>query len=207
MWSYLIFGVLKILFKNFKFKIRGFNSKKIKFKIVLGGINMVEVNEVNIIEQMIYSINNFKDEMVKAMNFIREDVNDLRTNMNDLRTEVKDLRIELKGEINDLRQELRDYKEENNKRWEQNEKRWEENNKRWEENNERWNENNKRWEENNERWNENNKRWEENNKRWIKYEDNRKDDRKFLLDTLTQYDVAISKQIGDPNADKMRKLV
>ena len=140
---------------------------------------MVEINETNMIEKMIYSINDFKDEMVKSMNFIRED--------------IRDLKGELKGEINDLRQELRDYKEENNKRWE-------ENNKRWEENNKRWVENNKRWEENN-------RRWDENNKRWEKYEENRKQDRKELFGILHNYDIAISTQLGDPNAEKMRKIV
>ena len=119
---------------------------------------MVEINETNMIEKMIYSINDFKDEMVKSMNFIRED--------------IRDLKGELKREINDLRQELRDYKEENNKRWE-----------------------------------ENNKRWEENNKRWEEYRENRKNDKKGLLDILTNYDISISQQLGDPNAEKMRKIV
>ena len=108
---------------------------------------MVEINEVNVIERMIYSINDFKDEMVKSMNFIREDIRDL------------------KRDVGDLRQELRDYKEENNKCW------------------------------------------EENNRRWEKYEENRKKDRKELSDILHNYDIAISKQLGDPNAEKMRKIV
>ena len=42
---------------------------------------------------------------------------------------------------------------------------------------------------------------------WKEYEVNRKADRKFLLDTLTKYDLAISKQLGDKNAEKMIKLV
>ena len=112
---------------------------------------MEEINKDKLIEKMIYSINDFKDEMVKSMNYIRED--------------IRELKGELKGEINDLRQELRDYKEENNRRWEENETRWE------------------------------------------KYEINRKEDRKFLLDTLTEYDISISEQLGEPNVDKMRKFV
>ena len=40
-----------------------------------------------------------------------------------------------------------------------------------------------------------------------KEENNRKDDRKFLLDILVQYDIAISQQLGDHNVDKMRKFV
>ena len=48
---------------------------------------------------------------------------------------------------------------------------------------------------------------EENNKKLEKYENNRKDDRKFLLDILVQYDIAISQQLGDHNVDKMRKFV
>lgn len=130
-------------------------------------------------EQILKVINNFQYEMVKSMNYIREDVKDLKE-------DVKDLRVELKGEINDLRTELRDYKEENNRRWDENDKRWEENNRRWEENE---------------------KRWKQNEARWEKYEENRKSDRKFLLDTLTDYDFVISKQLGDPNAEKMRKVV
>ena len=54
---------------------------------------------------------------------------------------------------------------------------------------------------------ENNKRWEENDKLWEKYEANRKEDKKFLLDTLLEYDLSISKQLGDPNVEKMKKIV
>ena len=131
------------------------------YQIILGGINMVEINEANMIERMIYSINDFKDEMVKSMNYIREDIHDL------------------KGEVGNLRQELRDYKEENNKRWEENEKRWEENERRW----------------------------KENTKCWEEYRENRKNDKKALLDILTNYDISISEQLGDPNAEKMRQIV
>ena len=129
---------------------------------------MSQINEANVIEKMIYSINDFKDEMVKSMNYIREDIHDL------------------KGEVGDLRQELRDYKEENNRRWEENDRRWKENTKLWEENK---------------------KLWEENKKSWAEYRENRKNDKKALLDILTNYDISISEQLGDPNAEKMRKIV
>ena len=140
---------------------------------------MEDTNNITVEMQFMLKLNEYQQEIIKSMNYIRGDIYELKG--------------ELKEEINDLRQELRDYKEENNRRWE--------------ENNKRWDENNKRWEENNKRWDENNKCWEENNKRWEKYEANRKDDRKFLLDTLINYDISISTQLGDPNVEKMRKLV
>lgn len=122
-------------------------------------------NETTIAMQFMLKLNEYQQEIIKSMNYIRGDIHELK--------------CELKEEIDDLRKELRDYKEENNKRWEENDRRWDENNKRW----------------------------EENNKRWEKYEANRKDDRKFLLDTLINYDISISTQLGDPNVEKMRKLV
>ena len=70
-----------------------------------------------------------------------------------------------------------------------------------------WQENLRRWERNEKRWEENEKRWKDNDKRWEKYEINRKEDRKFLLETLTCYDISISEQLGDPNVEKMRKIV
>ena len=108
--------------------------------------------------QLMVKINEFQHEIIKAMNYIREDVHELKD--------------ELKGEIKELRQELRDYKEENNRRWD-----------------------------------ENNRRWEENHKKWEQYEANRKEDRKTLLDILTIYDLSISEQIGDPNVNKMKKII
>ena len=119
---------------------------------------MEDTNNTTVAMQFMLKLNEYQQEIIKSMNYIRED--------------IRDLKGELKGEINDLRQELRDYKEENNKRWD-----------------------------------ENDKRWEENNKRWEKYEANRKDDRKFLLDTLINYEISISTQLGDPNVEKMKKLV
>ena len=122
-------------------------------------------NETTIAMQFMLKLNEYQQEIIKSMNYIRGDIHELK--------------CELKEEIDDLRQELRDYKEENNKRWDENDKRWEENEKRW----------------------------EENNKRWEKYEANRKEDNKFIIDTLINYDISISAQLGDSNAEKMRKLV
>ena len=122
---------------------------------------MVEINEANMIERMIYSINDFKDEMVKSINYIREDMSCMRGDIKILSQDVYDL----KGRVTELKSELRDYKEENNRRWEENEKRWE------------------------------------------KYEENRKKDKKELFDILHNYDIAISTMLGDPNAEKMRKII
>lgn len=122
-------------------------------------------NDTTIAMQFMLKLNEYQQEIIKSMNYIRGDIHELK--------------CELKEEINDLRQEMRDYKEENNKRWDENDKRWEENEKRW----------------------------EENNKRWEKYEANRKEDKKFIIDTLINYDISISAQLGDSNAEKMRKLV
>lgn len=122
-------------------------------------------NDTTIAMQFMLKLNEYQQEIIKSMNYIRGDIHELK--------------CELKEEIDDLRQEMRDYKEENNKRWDENDKRWEENEKRW----------------------------EENNKRWEKYEANRKEDKKFIIDTLINYDISISAQLGDSNAEKMRKLV
>lgn len=43
--------------------------------------------------------------------------------------------------------------------------------------------------------------------KWQKHEENRKKDREDILGILISYDIAISKQLGDPNVEKMRKLV
>ena len=122
---------------------------------------MDEINTNNIVEKMIYSINDFKDEMVKSMNYIRQDVRDLKEDVRDVREDIKGV----KEEISDLRTELRDYKEENNKLW------------------------------------------DENRENWSQYKANREKDRSDILDILTNYDISISQQLGDPNAEKMRKIV
>ena len=94
-----------------------------------------------------------------------------------------------------------------NEHWQENLRRWEENKKKWEENEKRWEENDKRWEQNEKRWEENDKRWKENEKRWIQYEINRKNDHQEIMDIFVKYDIAISKKIGDPNVDKMKKVL
>ncbi len=73
--------------------------------------------------------------------------------------------------------------------------------------NEHWQENLRRWEENKKKWEENDKRWKENEKRWIQYEINRKNDHQEIMDIFVKYDIAISKKIGDPNVDKMKKVL
>ncbi len=80
-------------------------------------------------------------------------------------------------------------------------------NEHWQENLRRWDENKKKWEENDKRWEENDKRWERNEKRWIQYEINRKNDHQEIMDVFIKYDIVISKKIGDPNVEKMKKLL
>lgn len=124
-------------------------------------------------------------------------------NFNRLSDEIKECRLEIQKsrEIEDT------HWKENLRRWEENNKRWEENNKRWDENDKRWEENNKRWEENKKLWDENKKLWKENHLEWQKYRENRIKDKKDLLDILLRYDISISKQLGDPNAEKMQKII
>ena len=114
---------------------------------------------------------------------------------------------ELRAEIKENKKEIQKSREIENAHWEENKRLWAENKKRWEENDKRWEENDKRWEENRKRWEENDKRWKENDKRWEKYEIDRKTDHRELLDILTQFDRTISKKIGDPNAEKMNKII
>ena len=73
--------------------------------------------------------------------------------------------------------------------------------------NEHWQENLRRWDENKKKWEENDKRWEQNEKRWIQYEINRKNDHQEIMDVFIKYDIVISKKIGDPNVEKMKKLL
>ena len=126
--------------------------------------------------------NNEETIAMQLMLKLKEFQNEIIKSMNYMRGDIH----ELKDKIIDLRQELRDYKEENNKRWE---------------------ENNRRWEENDRRWKENTMLWEENKKCWAEYRENRKNDKKALLDILTNYDISISEQLGDPNVEKMRKII
>ena len=125
------------------------------------------------------------------------------TALNELRTEIKKSReIENEHWLENLRRW-----EENDKRWEENNSRWDENDKRWEENNRRWEENDKRWEENNRRWEENDKRWEENKQLWIQNKIDRENEHQEIMDTFIRYDISVSKKLGDPNADKMKKFL
>ncbi|MBQ2836167.1 MAG: hypothetical protein IJE68_04970 [Clostridia bacterium] len=105
---------------------------------------------------------------------------------NDMLVQILKIVNDLKDEVKENRREIQKSREIEESHWQENLRRWKENDKRWEEND---------------------KRWEENEKRWEKYESNRKADRKFLLDTLIDYDLAISKQLKDKNAEKMKKIV
>ena len=80
-------------------------------------------------------------------------------------------------------------------------------NEHWQENLRRWDENKKNWEQNERRWEENDKRWKKNEKRWIQYEINRKNDHQEIMDVFIKYDIVISKKIGDPNVEKMKKIL
>ena len=113
----------------------------------------------------------------------------------------------LSDEIKECRLEIQKSREIEDTHWKENLRRWEENNKRWDENDKRWEENNKRWEENKKLWDENKKLWKENHLEWQKYRENRIKDKKDLLDILLRYDISTSKQLGDPNAEKMQKII
>ena len=115
--------------------------------------------------------------------------------------------LQTTASFNELRAEIKENKKEIQKSREIENAHWEENKRLWAENKKRWEENDKRWEENDKRWEQNDKRWEENDKRWEKYEIDRKTDHKELLDILTQFDLTISKKLGDPNVEKMKKIV
>ena len=118
-----------------------------------------------------------------------------------------DMLVEILKIVNDLKADVKENRREIQKSREIEEAHWQENLRRWKENDKKWEENKRRWEENERRWKENDMRWEINEKRWERYEANRKEDRKFLLDTLTLYDISISEQLGDPNVEKMRKIL
>ena len=137
--------------------------------------------------------------------------------LSELRAEIKKSReIENEHWLENLRRWDENDKrwEENNRRWDENDKRWEENNRRWEENDKRWKENEKRWEENKRLWEENKKLWEENNEKWkenkqlwIKNGIDRERDHQEIMDIFIRYDISVSKKLGDPNAEKMKKFL
>ena len=108
--------------------------------------------------------------------------------------------LQTTASFNELRAEIKENKKEIQKSREIE-------NAHWEENKRLWAENKKRWEENDKRWEENDKRWEENDKRWEQNEKTRKTEHSELLDILTQFDLTISKKLGDPNVEKMKKIV
>ena len=137
--------------------------------------------------------------------------------LSELRAEIKKSReIENEHWLENLRRWDENDKrwEENNRRWDENDKRWEENNRRWEENDKRWEENEKRWEENKRLWEENKRLWEENNEKWkenkqlwIKNGIDRERDHQEIMDIFIRYDISVSKKLGDPNAEKMKKFL
>ena len=113
---------------------------------------------------------------------------------------LNNFQVQTAASFNELRAEIKKSREIENEHWQENLRRWDENKKKWEEND-------KRWEQNERRWEENDKRWKKNEKRWIQYEINRKNDHQEIMDVFIKYDVAISKKIGDPNVEKMKKLL
>ena len=113
---------------------------------------------------------------------------------------LNNFQVQTAASFNELRAEIKKSREIENEHWQENLRRWDENKKKWEENDKRWEQNEKRWEETD-------KRWERNEKRWIQYEINRKNDHQEIMDIFIKYDVAISKKIGDPNVEKMKKLL
>ena len=113
---------------------------------------------------------------------------------------LNNFQVQTAASFNELRAEIKKSREIENEHWQENLRRWDENKKKWEENDKRWEQNEKRCEEND-------KRWERNEKRWIQYEINRKNDHQEIMDIFIKYDVAISKKIGDPNVEKMKKLL
>ena len=120
---------------------------------------------------------------------------------------LNNFQLQTTAAFSEVRAEIKKSREIENEHWQENLRRWEENKKKWEENEKRWEENDKRWEQNEKRWEENDKRWKENEKRWIQYEINRKNDHQEIMDIFVKYDIAISKKIGDPNVDKMKKVL
>ncbi|CDD37715.1 putative uncharacterized protein [Clostridium sp. CAG:356] len=122
--------------------------------------------------------------------------------------------LQMAAELSELRAEIKKSREienehwlENLRRWNENDKCWKENNRRWKENEKRWKENNRRWKENKKLWEENNKKWEENKQLWIKNGIDRERDHQEIMDIFIRYDISVSKKLGDPNAEKMKKFL
>ena len=122
--------------------------------------------------------------------------------------------LQMAAELSELRAEIKKSREienehwlENLRRWNENDKCWKENNRRWKENEKRWKENNRRWKENKKLWEENNKKWEENKQLWIKNGIDSDRDHQEIMDIFIRYDISLSKKLGDPNAEKMKKFL
>ena len=122
--------------------------------------------------------------------------------------------VQTNAALNELRTEIKKSREienehwlENLRRWDENDKRWDENDKRWEENEKRWEENKRLWEENKRLWEENNEKWKENKQLWIKNGIDRERDHQEIMDIFIRYDISVSKKLGDPNAEKMKKFL
>lgn len=101
--------------------------------------------------------------------------------------------VQTNATLNELRTEIKKSREIENEHWLENLRRWEENDKRWEENKKLWKENNEKW--------------KENKKMWIQNEINRENEHQEIMDTFIRYDISVSKKLGDPNADKMKKFL
>ena len=101
--------------------------------------------------------------------------------------------VQTNAALNELRTEIKKSREIENEHWLENLRRWEENDKRWEENNRRWEENDKRW--------------EENKQLWIQNKIDRENEHQEIMETFIRYDISVSKKLGDPNADKMKKFL
>ena len=104
------------------------------------------------------------------------------------------------AELSELRAEIKKSREIENEHWLENLRRWDENDKRWDENDKRWEENKRLWEENNEKW-------KENKQLWIKNGIDRERDHQEIMDIFIRYDISLSKKLGDPNAEKMKKFL
>ena len=113
---------------------------------------------------------------------------------------LNNFQVQTAASFNELRAEIKKSREIENEHWQENLRRWDENKKKWEEND-------KRWEENNRRWEENDKRWEENKQLWIQNKIDRENEHQEIMDTFIRYDISVSKKLGDPNADKMKKFL
>lgn len=101
--------------------------------------------------------------------------------------------LQMAAELSELRAEIKKSREIENEHWLENLRRWEENNRRWKENKKLWEENNKKW--------------EENKQLWIKNGIDRERDHQEIIDAFIRYDISVSKKLGDPNAEKMKKFL